>query len=684
MSRNKIQDIETQGTVGHVLKQGASGLEWAAESGGGGGGGGEANTASNLGTGQGLAATKAGVDLPFKSILAATSKIVVAGLTNEVTIDVDESAVDHDALLNFVANEHIDWTNASDNFLTTGSLKVNNGTLDLIDVQDQIVTSLEGVLVRAGVILPDLPTTPPTSAESAGIYAKVSPAAGDDRFMIYGEVASTQPDGSGGFMKIVSDGLGDAVYIASRGTGGIPLEAAAFDVASRGIISTLQYDPKLGVLGSAAAAAFANTVQFGAVSGWDGTGGSTVKSNFGSFWADRSLGHSFGVRIQNKAEAGVPGSPTDAGVVDGTPEFRIIEWLGRQRWAALNNGEVIQASAEADASTTLQNSPVQRLRGAYWTGAASADLEGLRQLVVFSSTFATQDFTTLGNLVARMISDAGGRGVRLTAQNNLEVLGTTYADTIEENTGAAGVTVDGVLLKDGAIAASAVPDGADATAIHVDVAAETAAIPLKGGFVADDRLFIEDSADGYNKKVLTKAFLEASLDHDALSGFVANEHIDWTQPGAGTIDPSNYSGGGGGVTVADACVYNTSEQNFNAATTLILNANHVLDAGYSLASNQLTITNAGRYEVTYGATFEGTTSSRSQGDTWLENNTAEVAGTRRTYYLRTTNYGASATCSIVLDLSASDVLRIRGQRTNGTANMRQEANGTTLTVRRIF
>ncbi|MHC4238097.1 MAG: hypothetical protein ACYSSM_07665, partial [Planctomycetota bacterium] len=30
---------------------------------------------------------------------------------------------DHDALTNYIANEHIDWTNATDNFLTTGTVQ---------------------------------------------------------------------------------------------------------------------------------------------------------------------------------------------------------------------------------------------------------------------------------------------------------------------------------------------------------------------------------------------------------------------------------------------------------------------------------------------------------------------------------------------------------------------------------
>ena len=39
---------------------------------------------------------------------------------------------------------------------------------------------------------------------------------------------------------------------------------------------------------------------------------------------------------------------------------------------------------------------------------------------------------------------------------------------------------------------------------------------------------------------LKLAIDESKINHDNLEGFVANEHIDWTQSGAGTIDPSNY------------------------------------------------------------------------------------------------------------------------------------------------
>jgi len=55
-----------------------------------------------------------------------------AGVNNgrwkEATAAIIESDFNHDSLSGFVANEHIDWTNATANFVTTGSLTLDNAT----------------------------------------------------------------------------------------------------------------------------------------------------------------------------------------------------------------------------------------------------------------------------------------------------------------------------------------------------------------------------------------------------------------------------------------------------------------------------------------------------------------------------------------------------------------------------
>ncbi len=59
-------------------------------------GSGEANTSSNSGTGEGLAQTKVGVDLPFKSLLGETSRIILTGNTDDVTFTLDSVVVTTD------------------------------------------------------------------------------------------------------------------------------------------------------------------------------------------------------------------------------------------------------------------------------------------------------------------------------------------------------------------------------------------------------------------------------------------------------------------------------------------------------------------------------------------------------------------------------------------------------------
>ncbi|KKL94071.1 hypothetical protein LCGC14_1868330, partial [marine sediment metagenome] len=86
--------MDTNATSGqrHYLCESAN--TWKLQGDGGGGGGGEANTYSNSGVGGvGVILTKSGVDLPFKSVNAASSKVTVtddAG-NSEVDIDVAEA-----------------------------------------------------------------------------------------------------------------------------------------------------------------------------------------------------------------------------------------------------------------------------------------------------------------------------------------------------------------------------------------------------------------------------------------------------------------------------------------------------------------------------------------------------------------------------------------------------------------
>jgi len=123
------------GTEAQVLKIVGGNRVWADE----GAGSGEANTASNLGAGIGVFEAKAGVDLQFNSLVGvAPIAISEDDLNNEIDVilsgtksQFDDACSDgdfafaggayHDGFSDFVANEHIDWTAANQNFLTTGT-----------------------------------------------------------------------------------------------------------------------------------------------------------------------------------------------------------------------------------------------------------------------------------------------------------------------------------------------------------------------------------------------------------------------------------------------------------------------------------------------------------------------------------------------------------------------------------
>ena len=67
-----------------------------------------------------------------RTLSASSSKVLIVdgdGVAGNPLIDVDETQVDHNNLLNFLAVEHENWTSATLNFLTTGTLASGTSTV---------------------------------------------------------------------------------------------------------------------------------------------------------------------------------------------------------------------------------------------------------------------------------------------------------------------------------------------------------------------------------------------------------------------------------------------------------------------------------------------------------------------------------------------------------------------------
>jgi hypothetical protein len=98
---------------------------------------------------------------------------------------------------------------------------------------------------------------------------------------------------------------------------------------------------------------------------------------------------------------------------------------------------------------------------------------------------------------------------------------------------------------------------------RADARAQIKVDALVGGASAAFDTLVEIQNAMATDTELTSAI--SGLNHDALSGFVANEHIDWSTASAGTIDPSNYSNtgdttytAGSGLTLVGTVFSNTS------------------------------------------------------------------------------------------------------------------------------
>jgi len=85
-------------------------------------GAGETNTASSAGTGVSLYFQKTVADLEFNAIKSENNRLTVAldGTTHDIELTLTEGNIDHNALANYVADKHIDWTAAAVALITSG------------------------------------------------------------------------------------------------------------------------------------------------------------------------------------------------------------------------------------------------------------------------------------------------------------------------------------------------------------------------------------------------------------------------------------------------------------------------------------------------------------------------------------------------------------------------------------
>lgn len=116
-------------------------------------------------------------------------------------------------------------------------------------------------------------------------------------------------------------------------------------------------------------------------------------------------------------------------------------------------------------------------------------------------------------------------------------------------------------------------------------------------------------------------------------------------------------------------------------TTVNLNFNDFQDSFYSRSGQNITINSAGIYRISYSIFFDTISNARRTVEAWVENNSTEIIPSRAAAYSRNnTDDTASLSATFLVQLSASDVVRLRCQSTGTFGSPRGIANRMWLTI----
>ena len=170
---------------------------------------GEANTASNLGTGEGWYAQKVGVELQFKSIKAG-SAITLTPSPTEILVAVDDTAINHINLLNVGLNTHTQI----DAHIGDATIHFTEGSISHFNILDIGINTH----IQIDTHIADLTNPHVTRIDNLNDVVLTSPAVGNGNVLVYNLLTDTwinAPLAVGGSGRLIQVQFGPIASIIS-------------------------------------------------------------------------------------------------------------------------------------------------------------------------------------------------------------------------------------------------------------------------------------------------------------------------------------------------------------------------------------------------------------------------------------------------------------------------------------
>ena len=223
-------------------------------------------------------------------------------------------------------------------------------------------------------------------------------------------------------------------------------------------------------------------------------------------------------------------------------------------WVAIQSYSVQDGQLSQNNFTNADHSKLDGIEANATADQTNAEIRTAVEAASDSNVFTDADHTKLNAIEASAdVTDTTNVVAALTAGTNINIAGNgtiSSTDTNTTYTAGTGITLSGTEFSAASLALTTVQTAANQTA-HLALTAQQGDVVVRSD---ENKSYVHNggSAGNMNDYTLlltpTDAVLSVdgntgaiTLNHDTLTGFVANEHIDWTaDQGSTNIHPGNY------------------------------------------------------------------------------------------------------------------------------------------------